>query len=430
MDIIVGIIMIIFIFGNLMLFSGNIDGVEGLVGLALILDIVVIVYIIKFIYESIKKKQAEEKRIHEEKEKARKQEIIRLKKQQTADLNRKINLFIKKYKPNMNYYCSNTATMNFESKYLNTEIIMAVNEVKKNNFELAQKCLVIDSDINKILNRQDFESLDNKYEYLLSQESILQELKKQRDGIYRDILNTKIQLINEDEGIMRLFKVCFTNLKESQKIRTSISNVNDIFCDKRPIELNLFKYNYEPNIIFIEEHFFCFFSNLILIFDKRGIFSTSLDTSALSIVVNRLNEDVSVRNNSSTTRNVDSDSKLISKGKTRTTWMYTCLDGSPDLRRKYNPSIEYRTDIYQYGKIDFSIAGIAFFCIVSSQAAIDSFEALVPQYENCYTSLHNPIPNYIRLLKILSDDALIAEIDNRYSSMAIKKSYFYKIITL
>ena len=204
-------------------------------------------------------------------------------------------------------------------------------------------------------------------------------------------------------------------------------NINDVITQNTPNDLALFKFKYAPPVLFVNEFYYCLFSNVILVFDKNGIFTTAVDPTALSVTLNKQTERVLVSNGSTARQEfTDVDSKLIQQGNTRTTWTYTRNDGLPDRRYSYNPRIEYRSDDYEYGIIVFSIANSSLTMRVSSKTAISKFSTFSERYIRKCNDLHNPIPDFLILLKSLSDDehsnlSSIIEATNRST---LQRNYF------
>lgn len=169
---------------------------------------------------------------------------------------------------------------------------------------------------------------------------------------------------------------------------------------------------------------------MILVFDNTGVFSTAIDPSALKVMIQRKTTSVTVNNGTvASNQYIADDSKCLSRGTTRSTWLHTCRDGSPDLRYSYNPRLEYRTDTYEYVVVEFIIADKKVLFSVSSGTAGDAFEKAVPNYARKCNNRHDPIPEFLILVKMLCDE------DNTQIESIIKvckartdvKSYFCKL---
>lgn len=64
------------------------------------------------------------------------------------------------------------------------------------------------------------------------------------------------------------------------------------------------------------------FSNVILVFDAKGVFATAIDPTALSLKVERVRVYVWINNNNTlpALQYIDVDSKCDEHGQTRRTW--------------------------------------------------------------------------------------------------------------
>ena len=193
----------------------------------------------------------------------------------------------------------------------------------------------------------------------------------------------------------------------------------------------LFKYENEPLILFWEQYYFCLFSNVILVFDEMGIFATAIDPSALRVMVKRETTSVTVTNGTALSNQyISDDSKCISQGTTRSTWLYTRQDGFPDRRYSDNPRIEYRIDTYEYVVIEFVIADKKVSFSASSGVVGDAFEKATPKYSRKCNNRHDPIPEFLMLVKKLSgeDSAQIESIIQVCNARIGANNYFCKLV--
>lgn len=210
-----------------------------------------------------------------------------------------------------------------------------------------------------------------------------------------------------------------------------VRNVNTHIYFHTPYDLMLFRYENEPIIVFFEQCYFCLFSNVILIFDKSGVFSTAIDPSALKVKIKRDTTAVTVSNgNAALNQYIADDSKCISQGSTRSTWLHTCREGSSDLRYSYNPRLEYRTDTYEYVSVEFIISDKRVAFTASSSAVGDAFEKVTLSYTRKCNNRHDPIPEFLMLLKKLNDDenAQIESIIQVCNARSGANNYFCKLI--
>lgn len=288
---------------------------------------------------------------------------------------------------------------------VNKEVVFTVNQYKDNLRELVSKCNEIDDSLTYILSCYGYSDIGKKYEYLIGKSDELQSLKAESDLLHRKIKKHKIKLLNEDGNLMFLVKISFTTLLSSKKCVAVWMSLNEFICEEKPADLELFDYKYEPATFRLGGYYYCLFSNVILVFYANGTFATAIDPTALAIKVERVCVDVWIRNNALTAHQfIDIDSKCIEEGQARRTWVHTCRDGSPDLRYSYNPSIEYRTDKYEYGKITISVLDSEVQFSLSSDVATNNLERVSREYIKKYNNRQNPMPEFLNLLCRVSEE--------------------------
>jgi len=407
------IIVILFIFGNITLFSdvfGNDWGAWFLALCAMVVDIILI-----FVF------------------------IRRIKNRQTAKITEKVKELTAKY--SLNNIKTNTSALSlpFELNHslINHEITFAVNSYKERMRPIYEKYMHIFNETKKILACNGCNSIKEKYLYLLANEEKLTELKNKGDSYYSQLSSYRIELLNEDCILLPKIKQAFLHLLNSKKCRSNLS-VKDLVTNKKPYELKLFKYSEEPCILLFEQCYFCLFSHVIFIFDKNGIFSTAIDPSALQLNVKRETETilVTLRDRNSSEKHwkyADSDSRCISQGTTtRSTYLHSCIDGSPDRRYNYNPRVEYRYDTYEYIIIELMLFGKKVSFLASSSKTGDAFEEVMFNYARKYNDRHDSILEFLTLIKLLNSttNARLEKIIQSCAAKAETNSYFCRLITL
>lgn len=133
----------------------------------------------------------------------------------------------------------------------------------------------------------------------------------------------------------------------------------------------MFSYKYEPLVLSFNDCCYCFFSNVILVFDNKGTYINALDPTVLRLSVERYVESVYKSDeNYQNSRNTDSDSHIVTAGETKQTWMHTRVNGYPDLRYSYNPKISHHTDEVMYGRVSFYLSEKISYTFSSYQAII------------------------------------------------------------
>ena len=392
----IAILFYSFLGGNIFLFSGDLASggdLEGnsiaviMVIIAIIADIALVGYIISACVKNSEKRQEERE------------------KQRISDVTQKINELIARYSPRKTLSLTKAQQPNIEAALVNKEVVFTVNKYKDSLKIQITKCNEIDQAITHILSCVGCRNVDEKLKYLSEKSEELQRLKNESDRLHSEIAKHKVKLLNEDGNLLFLVKESFATLFSSKKCVIEGLTLTEIICEDKPSELDLFDYKYAPAILHMGKYFFCLFSNVILVFDENGIFATAIDPTALTIEVERISADVWITNNKLPSHQyIDVDSECIMQGTTRHTWMHACRDGSPDLRYSYNPSIEYRTDKYEYGKIALSILGSTIYLYLSSNVATNALERMNKEYIRKCNNRHNPIPEFLNLIYRVAED--------------------------
>lgn len=406
---------IVIIFIGLVFFCGTLDvssEFTELIGYSFVISVFVIVpiyYIIKKITNKIEIRK-------EEKEQFRVDCL-------TKDIKRIERL----YTPDTNMVYQTPTRYVVEDCYTNKEILHTVKQYKTDLRISIEKCNIIDAKIKEILVCKGLLTLEEKRNYLTSMENELKNLKQASDAIKEKILKTKIVLLNEDSGIISTIKDTFEYVKSSKKCVIETTDIQNQLRQDRPKELDLFEYKHEPVMIYVFDFYYCFFSNVILVFDSNGIFSTALDPTAIKVVVEKSQEVLRIIDNDLPFHKfIDDDSKCISTGETRRTWLHTRIDGSPDLRYSYNPRTEIRWDTYEYGVITIEMQNHKILISISSEKALSAVIELCEKYLRKCNDLHNPIPELLQLLEVVldCDDQSISHITNIYETISKDDNYF------
>lgn len=380
-------LVIVLIIGNLLLLSGSMFGDLSDNSIAWFIVIAAIGMDCYFIYKILQG-------ISESNEKKR-----------VSGATQKVNEILEQYSPIKTISLKTAQQPKTEIALVNKEIVFTANQYKDNLRETISKCNEIDKSLKCILSCVGCDNVVEKFEYLTNKTNELQRLKDESDLLHREIDNHKIKLLNEDGDLLFLVKKSMTSLLLSKKCVIDGLNIKEVICEEKPTDLELFDYKYPPATLRFGGYYYCLFSNVILVFDTNGIFATAIDPTALAIKVERVRVDVWIRNNTLPSHQfIDVDSKCVEQGQTRRTWAYTCRDGSPDLRYNYNPSIEYRTDKYEYGKISISVSDNEVQFILSSEMATNALERISREYIKKHNNCHNPLPELLDLLYKASDE--------------------------
>lgn len=348
-----------------------------------------------------------------------------------AEVGRKVNAIIHQYSPQDIGTYQSAALFKINPSLLNKEIIFAVKTYKERTANLHEKYSSVAQEIEEILSCPGCQTVDEKYSYLTLHTDWLKTLKRDADDCLTQLASLKIEILNDDRDLLFEMKLAFHYLRNSKKCLSETGSVKDFITPLRPKELILFRFENEPIILFIEQFYFCLFSNVILVFDNLGVFSTAIDPSALKIVTRKEIASITLSNGNATSNQyIDEDSRCVSQGTTRSTWLHTCLDGTPDRRYSYNPRMEYRTDTYEYVVIEFAIANLKISFSASSCATGDAFEKSAAIYTRQCNNRHNTVPELLQLMKILcnNEDAQIDSMMKLSTVKAEADGYFCRLI--
>lgn len=427
--------MSIIICGIIALFVGasicvalGIDG-DSAGGLLIVLLCVLVPIIGRFIKKSID----EEKRQQFADERRREIERIKSLERHLAETTQKVEDIIRQYTP-VSIGNSQLATkFSMDPSYINKEVAFTVRSYKERMAEIYDKYSSLSSKIGKIVSCPGCQTIDEKYSHLTSHMNELKRLKNESDECIAKLSSSKIELLNADRDLLLEMNLAFNSLLNSKKCLSENGSIQDFITSKKPDDLMLFKYDNEPITLFLTQYYFCLFSNVILVFDSAGIFTSAIDPSAFSITTRT--ETISVTVNvgrAPSNQYIAEDSKCVSQGVTRSTWLHTCRDGSPDLRYSYNPRLEYQTNTYEYAVVEFVVAGQQIAFSASSSAVGESFEKVASMYTRKCNNRHNPIPEFLQLIKSLNNEAdtQIDSIIQVSESKAAESSYFCRVIAL
>lgn len=416
MGCLVGILVFCALGGNVLLISGELNKdnpFEYIMAIiAIIADIALVCYIVSACIKSSERRK-------EEKEK-----------QRINDVTQKVNELLALYSPQKPIFIQKAQHISIANSLVNKEIVFTVNQFKDVLRDSVSKCNEIDQAINSILACVRCHNFDEKLEYLSANAENLQRLKSESDKLHNEIKHHKIELLNEDEKLLLLVKRSLVALLSSKKCVCEGFNLKDIICQEEPSDLQFFNCKYSHATLHIGEFYYCLFSNVILVFDNMGVFSSAIDPTAFSITVNRVSTDILVVNNTLPTHQyIDEDSVCVEHGTIQQSWTHTCRDGSPDLRYSYNPRIEYKTDKYEYGNVTISILGNEVSLSISSGNALNALEQVCAEYIRKCNDRHNPVPDLLKLLSSVLDnnEKDIIYVSEKYMSNSSQKNYFCSI---
>lgn len=276
----------------------------------------------------------------------------------------------------------------FNSMYINAEFNRTVREYKNSLQVIIDECQKIDKEINDILSCKHLSSNDEKLNYLKQMEERLKKLKSQSNSLHSKINGKRIELLNKNERIF-IKNAFYTSKDCNTKVGVLISHTV-------PAELNMFQYKSDPLILSLYGYYYCIFSNVILVFDKDGIYIDALIPLALQLSVTRKIETID---------NKDND------------WFYK------NYNRRAYPS--YRTSPYTVPK---DIFGMVCFCLSEKICFTVSREEFMAWKDAKDRMMPTIIPDFLNLMQILNpEDDVMDRISKKYELMVLESQQTKKI---
>ncbi len=322
-----------------------------------------------------------------------------------------------------------TYTLSVSSDLLNKAVISQVKKYKKDIANSTSEYRTISSEINNLLACNGSKDPDYKLDYLTKINSKLLQMKEVCDKLYLRIANYQIRLLNEDTDVMASIRGAYRSLSSSKKCVFENEEYKDFVTTDAPAELTIFKYKFAPVILFVNHFYYCLFSNVVLVFDRYGVFTTALDPTAIKILVKYNTDSVTVWNDRFPGhKHIDSDSKCVEQGTIRTTYLHTCRDGTIDLRYSHNPRMTYMTNTYQYATITIQILAVSVTFTASSEITATAFEQAKRKYAKRFNQMHDPIPDLLSLLECVESSDHAKNIQRTYASGNKGSNYFCEIV--
>lgn len=196
----------------------------------------------------------------------------------------------------------------------------------------------------------------------------------------------KVKLLSKESRAFEKLRTVLNEISASQKITNdsgiafnSFAKINasipgDLFeSDRSPIELNYGAYR------------FFLTPDVVLVYDKNNEFMTALEPLAVIIGFRERQKSVYASRHGSgewtySDNVIAQDSKLVSQGTARTSWLHTKKNGGPDLRYSYNPRYEWRTDTYTYTEFNIQIGQFNAVFSVSKGSIVAKLKPLIRDY--------------------------------------------------
>lgn len=280
-----------------------------------------------------------------------------------------------------------------EDKGICAEITDFVHNYKAEIAESISLFNEAEQNIADILGFRDADTPEEKLEHLRREQGRLEELRKECSTYRKKVDGRTLRIICDDKQKISQIKKAVGALSASKKCTSGTTDAKKFAPKSTPRDLALFSYECEPAVLFIDDLYFCLFAGIILVFDKNGAFSAAMKPTAFKVAVER--KQTKYRFDGA----VDSDSKAVTFTEMRTTWVYTKKDGTPDLRYKNNPTIEFpaTVDGWEYGVITVKIGSHSAAFTVSSSAALDAFEGIKDIYAGLRIDSKNAVSSTLKI---------------------------------
>lgn len=311
-------------------------------------------------------------------------------------------------------------TNGIADKFFNKNIIQTVEMCKWEGLKESTARI----ELEKLLSCSECNTVYEKFNFLNENMTAIKNLKNKCE---LDKRNYKIEMLDEEVELLKELKKAFLCLKNSKKCISNNGNIEMLITTKRPKELNMFLFKEEPMVLFWNPYFLCIFSNVILIFDDKGIFTSAVNPLALKIDVIRKIERVSVDNSEiHFTGITDTDSKCIEEGEPTYTWLHACKDGSQDRRYRDNPRTEHREDTYEYVDVQLMFANRSIILSASSQLVGDAFDRVIFKYS---WDRNKFVGDLLQLMKNITDeDAQVKQIVNKCEDKIKSENIFCRVM--
>lgn len=405
------ILVIMWLLGNVALFSGSFADSPILIIITVIGDIIAIGAIIKAIADKPTKNSLSQ--ASESNQTSTQQVETRspspTKTKPTTDVNED---YSKLYQLKAKYRVPNAPSVvsavdplqkKMES-YQCVEVLQSINIVINLRRESAKKMQSLKDEIERILACPGCSTDKERLDYIKNNESALQQKKEAYMTASYKMKYNRVVLLTKGKAAFSKLSSALAEVISSEK-STSESGValsafiqlksglpGDLFVsEQNPIELDFGAYK------------FFLLPDVVLVYDKSNSFITALEPMALIITFKNQKKSVYTRRSdfeswSYSDTIIAKDSVLISEGSVRRSWLHEKKSGGPDLRYSYNPSHEARFDTYAYSDFSIQIGQYKAEYSLSKGNLSKKLKTMVKDY--C-SAMHefNTIPSLLRLVE-------------------------------
>jgi hypothetical protein len=288
------------------------------------------------------------------------------------------------------------------------EVLQTVNRLVNQRITTIKQLNTYSKEIDAILACPNCYDNKAKAKYLQEHESELNSKLSEYNILKGKMKMQKITLMNKHDGAFSSMRNAVLLIQGSKKIRgTSGVDFKTFAKLKSSIPGDLFTSDIQPIELNFGIYRFFLLPEVILVYDKAGVFATALEPMAMVITSKTEQKNVSMSRDgySGTWRHSDSiigdDSMLMREGSVTTTWLHTKKDGGPDRRYSHNPMYQYRSDVYQYSVVTIQIGQYKAEYSISAGNISAKIKSMVREYTSIMHEL-NATPSLLRLLEATS----------------------------
>lgn len=282
------------------------------------------------------------------------------------------------------------------------EVNVAVNRCFNSKQRTIKELAELKKELDEILNCPNCKSDQERIKYLQCEEQHIREIKSDYTEKYHYLDKQKVILLSKNRDSFLQLKRAFIEILTSQKAISDIGlSLPEFVNIDSPLPDSTFSTDYLSIKLDFTKYQFYLLPDVILVYNKEA-FLTAINPVSLIINIQDKQKNISTRSTNHgaweySDKIIASDSKLVSQGDERRTWLHTRVDGWPDLRYSYNPEIKYRTDVYSFSEINIQIGGYKYTYSLSK----GNIATLVRKNCRDYCSiahLPNMVPALLRLL--------------------------------
>lgn len=232
-----------------------------------------------------------------------------------------------------------------------------------------------------ILKQPEIEELDTEISNL---QQNYYDKDKEIDQITNKISAVKYNIYDDTNSAFEKLKDAFEIIKTSCNIEGMPNLKNSAIDSKqRCQDLKYIQYKTNPYGLLFDNLRFYFFPNGIWVFEGNGKLAGVFKPKAINgLLTTRENDKLQYYSFYFKKPRIYDDTKIIKKDIPHDTWLYTCRDGTPDLRYRYNPKQTYYTqqDYYVECSLEIELCECKFNYAVSSFDNCELLEKAIISY--------------------------------------------------